>query len=55
MEKSLAYHGSEDMIRNSFHNFIKLQLVGIMKANKALRQFMVDCTEYQNKNQHPKK
>jgi hypothetical protein len=39
-EKTIGYEGSEDMIRNKFHNFLKLQLTGIMKANQKLKKWM---------------
>jgi len=38
------------MIRNKFHNFLKLQLIGIMKANQKLRQWMRSCKEYESNN-----
>ena len=46
MEKSLGYDGSEDMIRNKFHDFLKLQLGEIMNANQKLREWMTKCREY---------
>ena len=49
MESTLGYDGSEDMIRNKFHNFIKEELVGIMKANIAMKRFTAECEEYQSK------
>jgi hypothetical protein len=48
-EKSLGYEGSEDSIRNKFHNFLKLQLVGIMQANRSLAKWTADCKDYQRK------
>ncbi len=38
------------MIRNKFHNFLKGQLIGIMKAAQSLRQWMGQCSEYEKKN-----
>ena len=38
------------MIRNKFHNFLKMQLVGIMKAAQSLRTWMDQCKEYERKN-----
>jgi hypothetical protein len=47
MEKSLGYEGSEDMIRNKFHSFLKLQLSSIMRASQKLREWMKKCREYE--------
>lgn len=44
-----GWEGSEDMLRAKFHNFLKLQLVGIMKAAQSLRQWTADCHEYDRK------
>jgi hypothetical protein len=38
------------MIRNKFHNFLKFQLIGIMKAAQSLRSWMGQCREYEKKN-----
>lgn len=38
------------MIRNKFHNFLKFQLIGIMKAAQSLRTWMRNCSQYQKKN-----
>jgi hypothetical protein len=38
------------MIRNKFHNFLKTQLIGIMRANQKLRQWMRSCKEYEANN-----
>lgn len=38
------------MIRNKFHNFLKTQLVGIITANKSLKQWMGKCKEYEKQN-----
>ena len=37
------------MIRNKFHNFLKHQLVGIMRANKHLKEWTQACKEYEKK------
>jgi hypothetical protein len=37
------------MLRAKFHNFLKFQLVGIMKAAQALRQWTAECKEYDRK------
>lgn len=38
------------MIRNKFHNFLKGQLIGIMKAAQSLRVWMANCDDYEKKN-----
>ncbi len=38
------------MIRNKFHNFLKYQLIGIMKAAQSLRKWMDDCKQYEKQN-----
>jgi len=43
------------MIRNKFHNFLKLQLIGIMRANQKLREWMNGCREYESKNKNKAK
>ena len=45
----IGWDGSEDMLRAKFHNFLKFQLVGIMKAAQALRQWTAECKEYDQK------
>lgn len=44
-----GWEGSEDMLTAKFHNYLKLQLVGIMKAAQSLRQWTTDCHEYDRK------
>ncbi len=51
----MGYEGSEDMIRNKFHNFLKFQLIGIMRANQKLREWMNSCREYESKNKNKSK
>ena len=50
----MGYDGSEDMIRNKFHNFLKLQLAGIMRASQKLREWTVRCKEYEQNNKRKK-
>jgi len=54
MDKSLAYDGSEDMIRNHFHSFLKMQLGNIITASQRLREWMGNCKEYENSNKDRK-
>lgn len=54
MEKNLGYDGSEDMIRNKFHNFLKMQLGSIMTASQKLREWMSNCREYERGNKDRK-
>jgi hypothetical protein len=48
-EKSLGYDGSEDMIRNKFHSFLKNQLVGIIRASQKLKEWTQKCKDYESK------
>ena len=48
MKKTIGYEGSEDMIRNHFHGFLKTQLVETTHANQLFKKFVKDCDEYDN-------
>jgi hypothetical protein len=42
------------MIRNKFHNFLKLQLAGIMRASQELTKWTKECKEYAKNNKSKK-
>ena len=40
------------MIRNQFHNFLKLQLGGIIQGSQKLREWMGKCKDYEKSNKN---
>lgn len=53
-EKSHGYCGSEEMIRDHFHTFLKRQLVQMIKSISSFRQFLSACKEYQQSRRSPR-
>lgn len=47
--KNFGYGGSEDCIRDHFHNFLKGGLVEMANSIKLFKKFMKDCEEYETK------
>lgn len=43
---TVGYAGSEDCIRDHFHNFLKEALVDIISGIKAFKKFVDECHEY---------
>lgn len=51
----MGYGGSEDCIRNSFHNFLKDRLLEMMTSIKLFRKFVKDCENYSKSAKHSEK
>lgn len=51
---TMGYAGSEDNIRDHFHNFLKSALVEIITSIKSFNKFVADCEEYEKHNSNEK-